>query len=351
MALITVVVPAYKVEKYLRRCIDSILDQSFADYQLILVDDGSADASGQLCDEYAAADSRVVVIHQKNGGVSSARNAALEFCESQYVTFCDSDDYWARDWLYSLYSTMVSSDADVVSADLQFVMEDGTLIQKTEYQKGSFVIQNESERLDFIIHQILECRLGWAVYTRLFKTGIIKQNNIRFCETCENFAEDLCFTLEYSLYCKRIETCNSCGYYYVQHQGSMMASSMKTTKLNAVNEVSKQFGKRFFSCANSTARQRVFPVIHYLIFKPEYNKIFEDRENRQLRAGLSFINDGFWYRQWTFRSFKTINVFQKYLGREKTKEAIRTAMLCLYDLWELYDLYKKGKRIVGGWRR
>ena len=215
MAAITVIVPVYQAEKYLRKCIDSILSQSFSDFDLILVDDGSVDASGLICDEYASSDARVKVIHKENGGVSSARNAALDKIESRYVTFCDSDDYWAEDWLENLYRAGAASDADVVSAGILSVTEEGTVLRHSNYESGSFLIHNESERTDFLVHLML--RLGWAVYTRLFKTDIIQRNRIRFCESCENYAEDLCFVLEYSLYCKRIEACGFQGYYYVQH--------------------------------------------------------------------------------------------------------------------------------------
>ena len=97
MPQISVVVPVYGVEKYLHKCVGSILDQSFKDYELVLVDDGSPDNCGRMCDEYAAADSRVKVIHQANGGLSAARNAGIDYVmtqsKSEYITFIDSDDW------------------------------------------------------------------------------------------------------------------------------------------------------------------------------------------------------------------------------------------------------------------
>lgn len=93
MPTISVIVPVYKVEPYLRCCVDSILTQTFTDFELILVDDGSPDNCGAICDEYAEKDSRVHVIHKENGGLSSARNAGLEIANGDYVYFCDGDDY------------------------------------------------------------------------------------------------------------------------------------------------------------------------------------------------------------------------------------------------------------------
>jgi len=351
MAEITIIVPVYNVEKYLRKCVESILAQTFTDFQLILVDDGSQDGSAVICDEYVSSDARICVVHKNNGGVSSARNSAIDLCESPYIAFCDSDDYLATDWLESLHETIVSRNADVVSADIQCVTEEGQFINATNYEKGSYLIRNESERIDFLIHQILEFRLGWAVYTRLFKTGIIREHGIRFCETCENYAEDLCFTLEYSLFCKRIETCHSNGYYYVQHQGSMMASSKDTFKLNAANEVSKQFGMRYFSAADSIAGRDAFPVMHYLIFRPEYRKILRNGEANPSHADTREIRDYPWYRSWTCKVFSSTKTFCYYLGKENTKEAVRNALLCLFHLWGPYDLYKKVKTTIAGKRK
>ena len=106
MAEISIIVPIYNVESCLRRCIDSILNQTFSDYELILVDDGSTDSSGMICDEYAETDARVHVIHQKNAGVSAARNRGLDASVGTYVMFCDGDDYISPDWTDFMYQTI-----------------------------------------------------------------------------------------------------------------------------------------------------------------------------------------------------------------------------------------------------
>ena len=103
MPEISIIVPVYKVEKYLNRCIDSILAQSFPDFELILVDDGSPDKSGKICDDYAAKDSRVKVIHKENAGVSAARNSGLAMSSGSYIMFCDSDDFVDKNWCGALY--------------------------------------------------------------------------------------------------------------------------------------------------------------------------------------------------------------------------------------------------------
>ena len=107
---ISVIVPVYNAEKTLRRCVDSILAQTFEDFELILINDGSKDQSGDICDEYAAKDSRVKTIHKTNGGVSSARNAGLNIARGEYVSFADSDDFVSSEWLFKFIDNIGEHD-------------------------------------------------------------------------------------------------------------------------------------------------------------------------------------------------------------------------------------------------
>lgn len=117
MPTISVIVPVYKVEAYIHKCIDSILSQTFTDFELILVDDGSPDRCPAICDEYAKKDKRIKVIHKENGGQSSSRNMALDCATGAYITFVDSDDYVLENMLERLYETAVAYDADIVSCN------------------------------------------------------------------------------------------------------------------------------------------------------------------------------------------------------------------------------------------
>jgi len=126
---ISVIVPVYKVETTLKRCVDSILRQTYADFELILVDDGSPDCCGLLCDRFAANDARIKVIHKKNGGLSSARNAGLDISQGEYVCFIDSDDYIAENYLELLYSTAEHEKADVVIGGYEMVYPDGNTVR------------------------------------------------------------------------------------------------------------------------------------------------------------------------------------------------------------------------------
>ena len=121
--IISVIIPVYNTEKYLRRCIDSVLTQTYQDFELLLIDDGSNDSSGTICDEYAARDSRVKVFHKENGGVSSARNLGLDNARGEWITFVDSDDYIEEKFLKSFEGNL---DADLVVGNM-VICEDGKL--------------------------------------------------------------------------------------------------------------------------------------------------------------------------------------------------------------------------------
>ena len=125
MTKISVIIPVYNVEKYLSKCIESVLEQDFSDYEIILIDDGSTDTSGKLCDEYAENYSAIKVIHQQNKGLGGARNTGIEAAEGQYLLFVDSDDYIRDNIMTFLYDTAVCNDSDIVAFGMDYVYESG----------------------------------------------------------------------------------------------------------------------------------------------------------------------------------------------------------------------------------
>ncbi|MCQ4948498.1 glycosyltransferase family 2 protein [Bittarella massiliensis (ex Durand et al. 2017)] len=139
---ISIIVPVYKVEAYLDRCVQSILNQTFSDFELILVDDGSPDRCGQMCDVYAQGDRRVRVIHKKNGGLSDARNAGIDAARGEYLGFVDSDDEIAPDMYESLYRLLQEGDADLSVCGLCDYFADGTAIPQAKQElKGVFAAE------------------------------------------------------------------------------------------------------------------------------------------------------------------------------------------------------------------
>ena len=192
---ISIIVPVYNTEKYLPRCIDSILGQSFADFELLLIDDGSTDESGAICDAYAAKDNRVRVFHKENGGVSSARNLGLDNAQGEWVYFVDSDDEVLPDGLLTL-SDAICEKVDVVMIGYEKIDENGRLIESVG-KEGQDELLSQKESLSSLYHghALGYSYLGW-MWLRMFRREIINNKTIRF-DTSLRIKEDTLFETQY----------------------------------------------------------------------------------------------------------------------------------------------------------
>ena len=185
--LITVIIPVYNVEKYLPRCIDSIINQTYTNLEIILIDDGSLDRCGEICDQYAEKDKRVKVIHKENGGVSSARNVGLDNASGIYVTFIDADDWVEENYLYILLSNIVKKNADIAICNYNRVT--GNSIVSNSLQNDTKLINSK----EYLI-KVLNPQTGFGFcWMKLIKRESI--NNIRFNETL-TVGEDAIFNIE-----------------------------------------------------------------------------------------------------------------------------------------------------------
>lgn len=204
---ISVIVPVYNAEKYLERCVDSLLGQTFSDLELILVDDGSTDGSPALCDAYRKADPRVIVEHCSNGGVSSARNKGLSLATGAYVSFVDSDDYLAKDAYEKLMRKAVDRNADVVYSDYATMGEDGRPDPQKSSEKGGSLHATISNRL------LQDSYPGTIWNFLLVRHDLIVRNGISFSETF-NIGEDFIFCIETYLASDVIEKVDEPLYHY-----------------------------------------------------------------------------------------------------------------------------------------
>lgn len=173
--LISVIVAIYNIEDYIRKCIDSIIGQEYKNLQIILVDDGSADDSGNICEEYNLLDNRIEVIHKKNGGLVSARKAGLERAKGQYIGFVDGDDYIDRDFYLRLLEDIVSSEASFVHSG--YIKERGAAGDIiNQYEPGLYDIRNK--QAEFVKRYILSVNsdwyIGYGLWSKLFKADLIK---------------------------------------------------------------------------------------------------------------------------------------------------------------------------------
>ena len=222
--IVSVIVPIYNVESYLSQCLDSILKQSFVDFEVIMVDDGSKDKSGVICDEYAAKDSRINVFHQSNQGVSKARNVALNHAKGEYVIFMDADDYWYVDnCLETLLATAIRTNADIVRGEYKKVTEKGEDLYWHEINSKRKHCANETLSSAFFLRNVIQGE--FFLWLFLIRRDIIQ--DIRFCES-RIFLEDMDF------YCRILLKPLTCVYiplcFYAYRQHSTNASGKRTIK-------------------------------------------------------------------------------------------------------------------------
>lgn len=213
--VVSIIIPIYKVEKYLRQCLDSVLAQTYSNWEMILVDDGSPDGCPAICDEYAERDKRVTVLHCQNGGQSRARNRALDCpLKGEYLTFLDSDDYLSPTCLDELLKASENGQLAMTGYILEW---ESTHTFTIPTQAEGMYANLHSYLLDF--HRLFATKFNFA-WGKLYRRDIIEVHHIRFVEGLR-LAEDLLFNLEYYNHCdKGINAIMSKGYYYRQSDGS-----------------------------------------------------------------------------------------------------------------------------------
>ena len=203
--MVSVIVPVYKAEKYLCRCIDSVLAQTYQDFELILVDDGSPDGCPKICDEYARKDDRIKVIHKENGGVSSARNAGIDASTGEYLMFVDADDYVSATYIENLMGDLSRyDDADLVIGD--FVV-DGEGFSHDAWEKGEEKVSLEQLKTDFDSYKVLLT----IVFSKVYIKRLLGEN--RFDPTI-SIGEDFVFNLNYFSKCRNILFVGNADYFY-----------------------------------------------------------------------------------------------------------------------------------------
>ena len=227
--LISIIVPIYNVSKYLDRCMDTILNQTYKNLEIIMVDDESPDDCGKKCDEYAKKDDRIVVIHKKNAGLGMARNSGLEIAKGQYVGFIDSDDYVSKDMFEKLYETLKENNADTCFGRYYDVDSNGNAREAKEYYKRDLYQGNQVKELILgMIGSLPEdpgdVEIGMSVWKGLYSMELINKYNLKFPSEREFISEDIVFHMEYLQKAQVVADCNNFGYYYCDNGASLTKS-------------------------------------------------------------------------------------------------------------------------------
>ncbi|MBR9647298.1 glycosyltransferase family 2 protein [Clostridium tyrobutyricum] len=226
--IVSIIVPIYNVERYINKCIDSILSQTFKKFELILVDDGSPDSCGEMCDKYAKLDYRIKVIHKKNGGLSSARNAGIDIAQGKYIGFIDSDDWIKNDMYESLYKAIIKYDADISICDFIKFNENYDLSFKEDSRKN-IEIWNNIEALEKLNTD--NCGKIVIAWNKLYKKEL--WSDIRFPEG--RIHEDV-FTMHKILFkANRVVNTNKILYGYLQRSSSIIGTKFSLKKLDYID--------------------------------------------------------------------------------------------------------------------
>lgn len=225
----SIITPVYNAERYISKCVESVISQTLPDFELLLVDDGSLDNSGRICDEYAIKDIRIKVFHKKNGGVSSARNYGLDVANGKYILFLDSDDFFMQNTLMHCKKIIKREEVDILQFSIQGVAENGEFTNKTTIKRESTnVVTPEKYILD---GQLQVCAGGSCI-----KREIIEKHSLRFKQNIK-LAEDQLFIISSILYSKKVKFDNIILYNYLDNPQSATHINKSQDVIESIKEI------------------------------------------------------------------------------------------------------------------
>lgn len=313
----SVIVPVYNVREYLSRCLDSILEQSWQDYEVIIIDDGSTDGSGELCDHYGACCPVVRVIHQENAGLSAARNTGLDHARGEWILFVDSDD-WIEPGLFELLNIQIlEHPADLYGYNAQKVSQtdSGQLITErllyvVEHETITF--HSEKERFSFFFHRFMQYRTGWEVWSRIYRKSVIEAQKLRFFPTQEVFAEDYLFTFEYLLHADTIRLLCNIGYNYFQRESSLLGKLDLKTVLPRLENLG-MCAYESVCCAGLDQFKKNYDRLYFMLFNYHLQHLLSSLDEEEVRCFLWDRKRGKRHRRLLKDMRKHLYDFEKYM--------------------------------------
>ena len=253
MVSVSVIIPVYMTEQFLPRCLDSLIAQSYRDFEVILVDDGSPDDCGRICDEYAVRDCRIKAIHQANAGVSAARNRGLAAAVGDFIVFVDSDDWVGPHYL----SDLMSANADFVGHAFSVMDEDGIFVKNSLQYNDSMQLNSEN-----IIALLNKGLLGY-IFSKRFSRAIIQKFGIHFIEEI-NHTEDTLFVVDYLQHAKTAEFDDKTNYFYVRYNTrTTLSNNITLERLTMACTANSILCKKLFSADDPRAEQCFYSRISY----------------------------------------------------------------------------------------
>lgn len=328
MPEISIIVPVYNVEEYLPKCLDTILNQTFRDFEVILVNDGSKDNSGFICEKYAKKDSRIRIIHKENGGLSSARNAGLDIAKGRYIGFIDSDDFIDLKMYEQLYNMIKIYNADIAICSYECVSKHAIIKNKNYKDKLEEIkVFNNIEALNQTLEENgVEFIVAW---NKLYKSSVFE--NLRFKEGKVHEDE---FIVHQVLYKSNIVVYTPKKlYYYLQRENSITGESFnikRTDYLEALTERIYFYNEKNLDYLKEKTEYQYLKLYFKYYFKVK-NDLKDTEKVKKLKQ--NFID--------TFRTLSKSNIYSK---KEKLSWIIFIINSSLYEEYYKYKLKKKFKR-------
>lgn len=276
---VSIIIPVYNVEKYIRTCLDSVIEQVYKDWECICVDDGSMDSSGEILDDYSNKDPRFIVLHQKNAGVSAARNAGLASANGKWVCFVDSDDWVGVDYLQHLVEN-IPEEVDYVISGNESILDGKIIGRSVPSAKSIFTLDASGAEP---MADLMEQNLPYGPTNKLFRLDILKEHDISF-PLNTSYGEDLIFNFSYLKYVRKVATVPVSDYYYRQEIGDSLSHKVRPDRFD--NDYHQWCIRRDFLVSREmwTARIQRYMYQHLWFFI--YDGLFEAKANRT----YSYIN-------------------------------------------------------------
>lgn len=281
MPKLSVIVPVYNTQKYLPECIDSILAQTYTDFELILVDDGSADRSGVICEEYCRSDNRIRVIHQENGGVTAARKRGTEAAQGEYISFVDSDDWLQSDMYEQMLKYAERYDADMVLCDMMAERPAGSTVIHSSSLDGLFAFERlEQDICSNMLFDFTQNMPGLSLnlWNKIFRSDIMKPALLE-CPNQITYGEDALVSLICLLRSRRIYIMPESPFYHYRQGGEFLKREQKASLLPRLSDFALHT-QRWFSelgfdgvdqLSGYTAQVSLYCVRQILLFNKEYS--------------------------------------------------------------------------------
>ena len=311
----SIIISVYNVEPYLNRCLDSVIDKERDDIEVILVDDGSTDDSGRLCDIYSERYNCITVIHQKNQGLAAARNSALEIAKGEWIIFLDADDYWSDDYFDVIDKAIEKHPADLYKFNYMKVFDSHSPDRNAKIVENELLdISSDENKMLFYCEKLLTYSIGWEVVTGIYKKSIIDSFGMKFYDRDTIYALDLLFSMEYILHARNIYLLCDFLYMYYTREGSLSLTVKSNTVLPRLFNLLDVFENEI---SNNKHLERYYYKIYFYIinFHVKYN--LRDVDIESLRNEIKSLNSKRQYKKFSklIRRDNTLCSYIKY-GRD-----------------------------------